>query len=305
MKNLKYLILTLALAVFNISCENDGGTSAIQLNDGAVPNMVKSVSSAGFFDLVKVDSGENVSVTFSADVAQGKPASIDIVGIYTTSAGMVYSATLFGNVSLPQDFNLSINDIVAAFSELNSSADISVGDAIALTTRFTMADGTILNILNDDGTSGTGTNIQTTVLFTTVITYPVSCPSDLGGTHSYVSSNLQAAFGAGCPTGDVTGTVTFTDQGGGIYLVSDLGFGQYGSSCWNDTPATSGGAIITEVCGKLISGGADQYGLTYNWVITSVSGDKLSISWSNNYGDSGDVVITREGGVDWPPLFTE
>ena len=125
MKNLKYLILTLALAVFNISCENDGGTSAIQLNDGAVPNMVKSVSSAGFFDLVKVDSGENVSVTFSADVAQGKPASIDIVGIYTTSAGMVYSATLFGNVSLPQDFNLSINDIVAAFSELNSSADIS------------------------------------------------------------------------------------------------------------------------------------------------------------------------------------
>ena len=87
--------------------------------------------------------------------------------------------------------------------------------------------------------------------------------------------------------------------------MSDLGFGQYGSSCWNDTPATSGGAIITEVCGKLISGGADQYGLTYNWVITSVSGDKLSISWSNNYGDSGDVVITREGGVDWPPLFTE
>lgn len=137
-----------------------------------------------------------------------------------------------------------------------------------------------------------------------VLRAPVSCASLLGGTHNYVSTNLAAANGYDCPAGEVTGTVTFTPIGGGEYRVSDLGFGQYESSCWNDGPATSGSAVIKDVCNNITSGGLDQYGLTYIWVITGVSGPELSISWSNDYGDSGNTVVTRGDGKDWPPLFT-
>jgi hypothetical protein len=304
MKNLKIILITIVVTFLGFSCEDDGGTSVIPLNDGAVPNMVKSATSADFFDLVKVNAGENVSVTFSADVAQGNPASVDVVGIYRSSLGPVYAATLFSNVSLPQDFNLSISDIVTAFAEINSSDDILVGDALTITLRFTMADGTVLNIINDDGNNNVGTNIQTNVdLFTYKIDYFVSCPSMLEGTHSYVSTDFTAITGT-CPVTPTVGTVTWTNLGGGQYLVSDLGFGQYGTTCWNDTPATSGAATFVDVCGTITSGGLDQYGLTYIWVITDVNGPELTMTWTNNYGDGGTVVLTREGSVDWPALST-
>lgn len=305
MKKFRIIVLIIAIVTFTVSCEDDGGTSVIPLNEGAAPNMVKSATAPAFIDLVQAQNGDPISLEFSASVAQGNPASTDIVGVYTTFAGPVYNAVLFSDVTLPQDFTITATDIIGAFSEINSGADFQVGDVLTITTRFTMADGTVLDIVSIDGISGgTGTNIQTTVLFTTVVNYPVSCTSSLGGTHSYVSTNLQAITGT-CPTGEVTGTVTWIDQGGGIYLTSDLGFGQYGTTCWSDAPATSGGATFTDACNLIISGGADQYGLAYTWVIADVSGSELTLSWTNTYGDSGDVVLTREGGADWPELFTQ
>ena len=135
--------------------------------------------------------------------------------------------------------------------------------------------------------------------------YSKVCASTLAGTYDFVSTNLVADESASaCPTDPVLGTVTFTDLGGGTYLVSDLGFGQYESTCWNDGPATSDNATFSDICGVITSGGLDQYNLTYIWVITNVSGPDLSISWTNNYADSGDVVITRTDGTDWPALST-
>lgn len=307
MKKIKNIVLTIVVMVLAISCEDDGGKSVLTLDEGAAPNFVVSSTSDQFIDLNRVNNGGVVNLTFKAEVAQGKPASTDIIGIYTTTTGSVYRGVLIADATLPQDYTLNIDDIVAAFSEINSTEDIQVGDLLAITAKFTMPNGTVLEIVSPDGiTGGTGTNIATTVLFKTVINFPVSCLSDLGGTHTYVSTNLVAANSTtACPTGEVTGTVTWTDQGGGSYLVSDLGFGQYPSSCWSDGPATSGGAIITEICSELISGGTDQYGLVYTWVITDVSGPELSMTWSNDYADSGTVVVTREGGKDWPPLFTK
>ncbi|MBD1259250.1 hypothetical protein HZY62_01510 [Maribacter polysiphoniae] len=305
MKKIKTILLIIATITFTVSCEDDGGTSVIPLEEGAAPNLVKATSAPAFIDQVKAQNGEPITLEFNVSIAQGNPASTDIIGVYTTFAGPVYNAVLFSNVTLPQDFSLTTADVVAAFSEIDSGADLQVGDMLTITTRFTMPDGTILDIVSPDGVKGgTGTNIQTTVLFTTVLNYPVSCTSNLGGTHSFVSSNLQAITGT-CPSGDVSGTVTWTDQGGGIYLTSDLGFGQYGTTCWSDSPATSGGATFSDACNLIISGGQDQYGLTYTWVITDVNGPEMSLSWSNDYGDSGDVVLTREGGVDWPDLFTQ
>lgn len=260
MKNLKLILFIIAITILGISCEDDGGTSVITLEDGAVPNMIKSADTDAFFDLVKIQSGENVSISFSVDVAQGNPTSTDIVAIYRSSLGSVYNTTLFSNVTLPQNYDLSISDIVAAFTELNSTEDVLLGDVVTITTRFTMADGTILNIVNNDGTSGTGTNIQTTVLFTSVINYPVSCPSDIGGTY------LVSSTGIGCcgvaPITDYQYTVTVTDQGGGAYALSDFSGGAYdGLFCapFGICGDASGG-VVTDVCGTLSGSSPDCCG---------------------------------------------
>jgi hypothetical protein len=241
MRNLKFKIFTIIIAVLGFSCENDGGTSVIELDRGAVPNMVKAAGGETIIDLVRLNNGENIALAFSADIAQGNPASIDIVGVLTTLAGPVYTGTLFSNVSLPEDFTVTISDVVASISEINSASDISLGDVLTITTRFTMADGTVLNIVDPDGTSGTGTNLQTTVLFTTVINYPVSCPTSLEGnyTSTVISSNLNIAANFRSPQ-----PVTITQPAAGTYILSDGTADIFGP----DFPI---GLTFTDVCGTI------------------------------------------------------
>jgi hypothetical protein len=293
MKTLKIIALTLILAICSTSCKDDGGTSVVPLDEGAVPNMAKSATSDSFIDLVKVNNGEPVSITFSASVAQGNPASTDIIGIYRTLAGPVYSATLFTDVTLPQDFTLSVDDIVAAFDELNTTADIAVGDVLSLTTRFTMADGTVLNILNEDGTNNTGTNIQTTVLFTTIINYPVSCPSNLGGVYNVISNGDNTDGQP--PAINVPYVVTITDNGGGSYTISDGVAGVY--QFWYCAPYgycfdTNG--TFTDVCGTLTGSWTEAFGCQVNLTGTVNDDGTLSIHWDNCFGDFADAVYTPQ-----------
>jgi hypothetical protein len=63
--------------------------------------------------------------------------------------------------------------------------------------------------------------------------------------------------------GTVTGTVTFGATTPGVYTTTDLGFGQFGSTCWGDSPATSAGARVRWFCNNLVTGGGDQYGDTH------------------------------------------
>lgn len=269
MKKLKFLLLTIVIIVFGVSCQDDGGTSVIALDEGAVPNMVKVAGSEGIIDLVRLNSGEIITLEFSAEIAQGNPASTDIVGVYTTLAGSVYTSTLFSDVSLPQDFTVTTNDIVSAFAELTSTADILLGDVLTITTRFTMPDGRVLNIVDLDGSSGTGTNIQTTVLFTTVINYPVSCPSDISGTY------LVSSTGIGCcgvaPITDYQYTVIVTDNGGGSYALSDFSGGVYdGLFCGPfGICGDASGGNITDVCGTLGGSSPDCCGdlITFTGVV--------------------------------------
>lgn len=277
----------MTLAIFTVSCEDDGGTSAIELIEGAVPNMIKSESTDGFLDLTKIQAGQNVSISFSADIAQGDPASGDVVGVYTTVAGDVYNATLDENVSFPADYTLSANDIVAAFSELTSLDDLGLGDVLSITTRFTLDNGTVLNIINPDGTSNTGSNIRSTVLFTTVINYPVSCPSDLAGTYNVLSSGFSTDSGpANNPIVDFPYTVTITDDGGGAYTISDGVAGIYIEwySIYGYSFETPGN--FTDVCGNLSGSWSTSFtGDTVELTGVVNEDGTLTVSWINAFGD--------------------
>lgn len=242
-------------------------------NEGAVTTISNVVG--GFFNLV-----EKETTAISADLGT-KGEDVSSIEVYKSFNDG--PRELFKNVS-PGTFSVSLVEAIVGTG--TTLEDVAIGD------KFTFT----FDNVTSSGTFKSGE----------ALTIVATCPSDLGGTYDYVSTNLVAANSpTACPSDEITGTVTFTDQGGGSYLISDLGFGQYESSCWNDGPATSGNAVITDVCGKITSGGLDQYGLTYVWVITDVSGPNLSISWSNDYADSGKTVLTTQDGSDWPPIFTQ
>ncbi|MGM5468794.1 hypothetical protein ACS386_00810 [Flavobacteriaceae bacterium LMO-SS05] len=218
MKNIKIIILTIAIAILGFSCDNDSGTSALVLETGAVPNIVKTPGSETIIDLVKLNNGENLTLTFKVEVGQGDPVSTDIIAVLITAAGPVYKATLASNISLPQDYSVTTNDIVAAFAELNSSDDLKLGDVLRISTRFTMSDGRVLSLLNNDGTDNTGTTLSNSKLVTVIINYPVSCPTMLEGNYisTVVSSNIPIAGNFRTPQ-----PVVITQPSAGTYNLSD------------------------------------------------------------------------------------
>lgn len=294
MKKIRYILLVIATITFAISCEDDGGTSVIPLDEGAAPNMVKDASSSQIIDLIKLTNGEAITLGFKAEVAQGKPASTDIVGIYTTAAGPVYRADLFSNATLPGDFSLTVPDIVSAFSEITSTADIQLGDVLTITTRFTMDNGAVLEILSPDGvTGGTGTNIATTVLFTTVINYPVSCPSDIGGNYTVVSSGFSTdGAPVNNPLVDFSYDVVLTDNGGGSYTISDGVAGVYQD--WYCAPygycfETPGN--FTDVCGVLSGSWTESFGCQVDLTGIVNPDGTLTIQWVNCFGDTIEEAI--------------
>lgn len=269
----------LAIGLLMTSCEDEPLFEKAEENlfnvQGALPTVQNVVN--GFFDL---SDPANASVGFTLGSVGEAANSIRVLKSYSGANGSVGPIEHAVVNSLPTDLTVTLADAVSGFDF--GMDDLAIGDVFTIGFESTTGSGTY----------GSGTSVS----------IPVSCSSELGGTYAYVSSNLQAANGYGCPDGEVTGEVTFTDLGGGVYACSDVGFGQYGSSCWGDQPATNDAAAFTDVCNEITSGGMDQYGLVYIWNITGVSGNELSISWSNDYGDSGDVVITNPNG--WPALFS-
>lgn len=279
MKMYRFLLLAFAV-LFVASCAEDDfeGTTYPVDPYASVDGTLFTIDNVvnGFFDKVQPSTS---FVEFTVTPAGGaSPSSADIQYSYNGSE----HKTIASVTSFPATVNIQFTDLLAD-AGIDASS-VMVGDQV----KFTLA-----NVSGSYGSSRT-------------LNVPVSCASNLGGTYDFVSSNLVAGNNPGaCPSGEVTGTVTFTDQGGGTYLCSDLGFGQYESSCWSDGPATSGAATFTDVCGKITTGGLDQYNLTYVWVITSIDGPNMSIDWTNDYADSGSTVLTRTDGTDWPPIFTE
>lgn len=297
MKKIYIILLAIVTVSLTVSCEDDGGTSVIPLDEGAAPDFVKVTTSDQIIDFGKVNNGTPITLEFNADVAQGSPASTDIVGIYTSAGGDVYRADLFNDVSLPGDFILTVPDIIAAFEELNSTTDIQLGDVLTITARFTMDNGAVLEIVSPDGVSGgTGTNIATTVLFTILINYPVSCPSDLAGNYSVVSSGMSTdGAPVNNPLVDFPYNVVITDNGGGSYTISDGVAGVYQD--WYCAPygycfETAG--AFTDVCGTLSGSWTEAFGCQVDLTGTVNEDGTLTIHWDNCFGDSADAVYTPQ-----------
>ncbi len=126
---------------------------------------------------------------------------------------------------------------------------------------------------------------------------PVVCPSDLGGTFAFSSTNMMSVFGS-CP-GTITGSVTFTpvSPGSPSYTVSDATFGFW--DCYGDV-FTGTGVRLNDACGQLSFSGTDKYGDSYTFNFISNDGTSLVFRWVNTSNEEGTVTLTANPGKPWP-----
>jgi hypothetical protein len=212
-----------------------------------------------------------------------------------------------GSVGLP---NLAV---ATTLGEIRTTLAItqnqySGGDQFFATFKYIMKDGRVFTNTNSNANVVGGIYMRSPFKYTLNVVCPIT--ESLAGAHTYVTTNMKAGTGGGVSGascgGTVEGTVTWTDTAtAGVYTTTDLGFGQFSSTCWGDSPATSAGARVRWFCDNLVTGGADQYGDTYAYTITAASGSKITISWKNTWGDAGTTVITRAGGANWPTIFNK
>jgi hypothetical protein len=199
------------------------------------------------------------------------PVDEDDSGVDGTEILTVTTYPSTASITLEQLYDLA---------DVSGDDELNPGDAWIVKYKVVLSDGRNLSPVE-----------TTTIAFT--------CASDLGGEIDYVTTNITATGTGGnaaaCGTG-VSGTATFDDQGGGVYEVSDISFGQY-DCAWADAPAS--GVSLVDVCGSLSLIGTDQYGLVYSISIVSNDGTDLVIDWENDGGDSGRTTLTKKDGSEW------
>lgn len=160
-----------------------------------------------------------------------------------------------------------------------------------------------------------------------------SITESLAGTHSYVVTDAREAPGSGnvCSGNNLMGTVTWTEVSSGVYSSDDMSFGQFldctrreddlptgaitlvrGPAAgedieieWDCTLLTPDGEVFLDE-GVVVPNDDDNPDteITYSYEITNVTGADMTIEFSSSQGDAGTVVLTREGGADWPVIFT-
>lgn len=298
MKNIKKIFAVLALLMLVLSCENDGGDSKLNSKYGAVVDIQKQNNTDTFIDLVSVQNGEDFNLGVTVDLAVGKISSVDLVGFYTKKDGTITKATLVSNIiTLPSTINLTRDDIFDAFANINTATDFESGDKLVISADITLKDGTVVKLINDDGSNNFSSNIATSNLYKLFQTYNVSCSSDLGGTYSVKTSGTSTDSGptpSENPISNFPYTVVITDLGGGDYTISDAFGGVY--ILWYDIYGLDFEVegSFSDVCGTISGKFPEPFGTDVIFTGTVNPNGTISIHWENGYGDFGDSVYTKQ-----------
>lgn len=298
MKKIKLIFVSLFAVALMLSCDDDGGDSKIITEAGAVPDITKSETNDAILDLLKIQDGEDVTLGFSIEMAQGKISSLDIVSFYIKGDGTAEKVVLATNVTtFPTSMTLTKQQLIDKFTILTGDADFVLGDELIVSADLTLANGTIAKLHNDDGTQNYGQDIANSPIYTVTQSYPVACPSDLAGTYSVVSSGESTDSGPSPdinPIANYPFTVTLTDAGGGSYKMSDAYGGLYllWYAMYGITPDHST-ATIKDVCGVLSASYKGPFVEAVTLEGTVNDDGTLTIHWENEFGDFGDSVYTK------------
>lgn len=294
MKNIKQIITLLFLSILISSCDTDGGTSVIALQKGGVTNINKNANFDAIINLNDLIAGEDITLGFDLDIQYGDIKAVDVVGFFKTGTEVFGPVTLQSNInSFPTEVILTIDDILENFPELLSREDVQLGDNLIVSTKIYFTDGSEISLLNDDGTRNYGADIHSSSLYNAQASYPVSCPSNLGGVYNVVSNGTNTDGAP--PAVDYPYTVTVTDNGGGAYTISDGVAGLYilWYSGYGYTFETAGNFV--DICGDLSGSWTTSFGGdTVELTGTLNEDNTLTIHWENAFGDAVDAVYTPQ-----------
>ena len=246
-------------------------------------------------EAVDAENGKTIQEV-AVFVARRRGATVSTEASLTTIAGSSFAPTSESKY-MRATISFSVSSAITAMGF--TEADMNGGDFIEVRLAATDNQGRVFTNSNLSGDVASGDYYASSFFYRVGLV----CPSNLGGTYSYVTTNFQCdncppSFPgvAGCGA-SVSGTGTLTDQGGGKYAVTDATFGQY-ACAWSDNPAT--GVVFNDACNKVSTSGTDQYGLVYTFTIIANDGASLTIDWANDYGDAGRTVLTRTDSRTWP-----
>lgn len=287
MKIIHSFLAIMALSLVFVSCESDYVPPHESVPKGGFVRFDAEVESINFV----MDLTKESNPVFSAPII----APSDNVSAYDLSFNLVSTAGVAGpfniaNItSLPTTLSFDAETVAKA-------AGIDLADLkgrLDFNAQVTREDGTIFTFNDFTGDLNNPGQRQAMQFSVSLV-----CPSDLAGTLDYVQTNM-VANGTPCGQSSISGTVTWTETGPGLYATDDASFGQFGD-CYGDTPAA--GLSINDSCDLISVVGSDQYGDAYTYNIISIDGPTLTLEWTNTFQDGGTVVLTRQDGKDWPQL---
>lgn len=295
MKNIQTILTAIFLATFAVSCDTDGGTSEIETIEGAILDLNKAEDYAAILNLSELNAGRSVEIAFTVDQQYGDVASADLIGFYRSGDDLFGPVVIESGITeFPMEIILTSEEIIAAFSELNSSEDFELGDELILTTKLYLADGRTINLFDDEGNRLYGSDIHTSTVYNAQITYPVSCPSDLGGTYNVISDGTSTDPGVPGPAVNFPYTVTITDNGGGNYSISDGVAGLYINWYTQYGYSFETAGSFSDVCGTLSGSWVEAFGCQVDLTGTVNEDGTLNIHWENCFGDKADAVYTPQ-----------
>lgn len=250
------------------------GSSYVEFEDGRLPNG-RTVS----FVRTGSDQTDVVNLQVNRVSTNGSaPITVDIaVDPASTAVKGVHYEISAASITIPA------GQFIAAFPVTVLTGNIDPSETPNLILTMTTANGAEVS-----------TNYGDLTLAIRVI-----CSSELAGTYKVFWEYLQTGDGEGGADETFTDVViAAADQvvlsaaGTGEYQVSDISFGLYPGRFGYAAPSGK----IYDVCGEITGdpSNADQYGdpFTINGQVNEDG--TISITWSNTWGDAGDVILTKQ-----------
>ena len=303
---LRYVFI-LAMTLILGSCVDEDKDRFPEFLDGVNMRVIVDPDNS-FLNFQNLSNARFVFDVYSANKDLNK---VEFLLTYTAADGTVMpefaAITLgqsdFATGSLHYDFTA---DEMAAFVG-KTAADLEGGDLFNFRTKVTLNDGRVYpTLVLDDVTIGgtvrdftnidAGINNNTAFAsFTSRFGTFVGCPSNLAGVYSTVTT--ATSTDPCCPDPiTINGTATLTRTGPTSYQAGTFSGGAY--DAWYCAPYnlcnanyfSAFGSTILDVCGAITwTSGVWTSGGT-----GSIDGSgKITVTWENEYGDTGTTVFTR------------
>ncbi len=284
--------ITLVLLVISSCLKDEDLIRYPDFKKGALPNLTKDTTLASFIDRNNF-SITNVAFDFSVQEGSEETESAIIMVYYNKSEGYEYETITSWPATITVTADKLQNIIPASVLDVGN---LEVGDEFSFTADLILKDGTKIKSVTPLGNIAYSADFQTQthVERSYIVTYRVSCPSDLAGTYTVLSSGTSTDGGAeNNPISNYEYTVTLTDNGGGEYTISDGVAGVYIQwyTIYGYTFETQG--VLIDVCGELSGIWQDAFGanIYLSGTLDEATG-VLNVEWYNDFGDQCTAVYT-------------